>query len=384
MNEKEVAEIRRRFRPDKASITRIRGCCINGSREIITEFSPSLALMEQEEAEKFLGTLKKTLSGTLGKNLLDLSFETQQVVSGEEHRLLMALRSSLLEDEEAVHTFYEKVAQNLQLDGTYLILLVCDKYDVPYHAKDGETLEDASSEVYTYLLCSICPIKLTKPALSYYVTQNEFHNRREDWLVSAPEAGFLFPAFDGRCANLYGALYYTKSASDNHPELIDAVFHVDPPVPADEQRESFQAVLAESLEKECSMDVLQAVHGKLCGLIEDHKANKEEEPLAISRETVRQVLSSCGVEQEHVEAFEQKYEEAFGEDAEIRPQNLVNPRQFEVRTPDVTIRVNPERTDLIETRVINGVKYILIRADEGVEVNGVNIHITPSEEENQA
>lgn len=350
MNEKEVAEIRRRFRPDKASITRIRGCCINGSREIITEFSPSLALMEQEEAEKFLGTLKKTLSGTLGKNLLDLSFETQQVVSGEEHRLLMALRSSLLEDEEAVHTFYEKVAQNLQLDGTYLILLVCDKYDVPYHAKDGETLEDASSEVYTYLLCSICPIKLTKPALSYYVTQNEFHNRREDWLVSAPEAGFLFPAFDGRCANLYGALYYTKSASDNHPELIDAVFHVDPPVPADEQRESFQAVLAESLEKECSMDVLQAVHGKLCGLIEDHKANKEEEPLAISRETVRQVLSSCGVEQEHVEAFEQKYEEAFGEDAEIRPQNLVNPRQFEVRTPDVTIRVNPERTDLIEIR----------------------------------
>lgn len=244
MNEKEVAEIRRRFRPDKASITRIRGCCINGSREIITEFSPSLALMEQEEAEKFLGTLKKTLSGTLGKNLLDLSFETQQVVSGEEHRLLMALRSSLLEDEEAVHTFYEKVAQNLQLDGTYLILLVCDKYDVPYHAKDGETLEDASSEVYTYLLCSICPIKLTKPALSYYVTQNEFHNRREDWLVSAPEAGFLFPAFDGRCANLYGALYYTKSASDNHPELIDAVFHVDPPVPADEQRESFQAVPA--------------------------------------------------------------------------------------------------------------------------------------------
>ena len=96
MNEKEVAEIRRRFRPDKASITRIRGCCINGSREIITEFSPSLALMEQEEAEKFLGTLKKTLSGTLGKNLLDLSFETQQVVSGEEHRLLMALRSSVL------------------------------------------------------------------------------------------------------------------------------------------------------------------------------------------------------------------------------------------------------------------------------------------------
>ncbi len=381
MNEKEVAELRRRFRPEKSNITRIRGCCVNEKREIITEFSPSLALMEEAEAEKFLGTLKKTLSGTLGKNLIDLSFETQQVVSSEEHRLLSRLRSSLLEDEEAVHALYERIAASVRIEGTFLILLACDKYDVPYRAKDGETLEDGSTETFTYILCSVCPIKLTKPALSYFVTQNEFHNLREDWLVSAPEAGFLFPAFDGRCANLYGALFYTKSASDNHPELIDALFRVAPPAPADEQRESFQEVLAESLEKECSLDVLQAVHDKLSGLIEDHKANKEEEPLTISRETVRQVLSSCGVEEEHVAAFEERYNETFGKETELPPQNVVNPKQFEVRTPDVTIRVNPKRGDLIETRVINGAKYILIRADEGVEVNGVQIFITPEDGE---
>lgn len=384
MNEKEVAEIRRRFRPQQTNITKIRGCCVNGRREILSEFSPSLALMDEAETEKFLTILKKTLSGTLGKNLIDLSFATQQVVSGEEHKLLMKLRSSLLEDEEAVHAFYEKIVQSIEIEGTYLILLACDRYDVPYRGKDGESLEDASSEMFTYILCSICPIKLTKPALSYQVAENEFHNLREDWLVSAPEAGFLFPAFDGRCANLYGALYYTKSASQNHPELIDSIFRVEPPAPADEQRESFQSVLAESLEKDCSLDVVQAVHSKLSALIADHKANKEEEPLSISRETVRQVLSSCDVAEEHVAAFEQKYEETFGEGAEIRPQNIVNPKQLEVCTPDVTIRVNPERGDLIETRVLNGIKYILIRADEGVEVNGVNIHITPTEEETQA
>ena len=375
MNEREVAEIRRRFRPQQTNITKIRGCCVNGRREIVSEFSPSLALMDEAEAEKFLAILKKTLSGTLGKNLIDLAFQTQQVVSSEEHGLLMKLRSSLLEDDEAVHALYERIAQSIELEGTYLILLACDRYDVPYRGKDGEALEDASTEMFTYILCSICPIKTTKPVLSYQVSENEFHNLREDWLVSAPEAGFLFPAFDGRCANLYGALYYTKSAAANHPELIDALFRVEPPAPADEQRESFQCVLAESLEKDCSLDVVQAVHGKLSALIADHKANKEEEPLTISRETVRQVLASCDVAEEHVAAFEQKYGETFGEGTEIRPQNIVNPKQLEVCTPDVTIRVNPERGDLVETRVIDGVRYILIRAEEGVEVNGVEVRI---------
>lgn len=375
MNEKEVSEIRRRFRPEKSNITGIRGCYVNENREIVAEFCPSLALMEQEEAEKLLGILKKPLSGTLGKNLLNLSFATQQVVNGEEHRLLMALRSSSLQDEEAVQAFYQKVIASLQIEGTYLILLAHDTYDVPYRAKDGELQEDASSEVYSYILCCVCPIKPTKPALSYYVTQNEFHNRREDWLVGAPELGFLFPAFDDRCANLYGSLYYTRSAGEIHEEFIRAVFQLDPPMPAEEQKEAFQEVLAESLAEECSYEVMQTVHEKLCGLIEDHKANKEEEPLAISRETVRQVLSSCGVEEGHVAAFEEKYDEAFGEGTEISPQNLVNAKQFELRTPDVVIKVNPERRDLVETRVINGAKYILIRADEGVEVNGVSIHI---------
>ena len=50
-------------------------------------------------------------------------------------------------------------------------------------------------------------------------------------------------------------------------------------------------------------------------------------------------------------------------------------RQFRLETPDVSIRVNPERRDLIETRIIDGTRYILIRADEGVEVNGVSIQI---------
>ena len=171
MNEKEVAELRRRFRQDRSGISHVRGCYVNQNGEIISQFDQSLGVMTQEENEKILGLLKKTLSGTLGKNLLDITFETQQVVSGAEHKLLMTLRNSQLQDEEAVQEFFQKVIGAVELETNYLVLLVHDAYDVPYKAKDGEELEDSSAEIYSYILCSICPIKETKPALSYSVQE---------------------------------------------------------------------------------------------------------------------------------------------------------------------------------------------------------------------
>ena len=376
MNEKEVAEIRRRFRQDKGNITHIRGCFVNEQREIVTEFDQSLALMSQDESEKFLAIIKRTLSGTLGKNLLDITFATQQVVDGEEHKLLMSLRNSSLKDENAVGTFFQHIIQTLSMEGNYLILLAHDTYDVPYRSKDGETQGDASADVFSYILCSICPITPTKPALSYYMSENEFHNRKTDWIVSAPELGFMFPAFDGRTANIYDALYYSRDLKEIHAEFVDAVFKSDIPMPAAEQKEIFQSVLGEALADDCSYEVMQSVHGQICEMIEENKADKEAEPLALSKGAVKTVLKSCGVSETGVDAFDQKYDAGFGADAELSPKNIVDPKKFEVRTPDVTIQVNPERSDLVETRMIDGAKYILIRADEGVEVNGVSIHIS--------
>lgn len=376
MNEKEVAELRRRFRPEKSSISHIRGCYVNERGGIVSQFDQSLAMMTQEETERFLTLLKRSLSGTLGKNLLDIPFTTQQVVDSEEHRLLMALRDSELKDEDAIQTFFQKVIQSLKLEEHYLILLAHDAYDVPYRSKDGERQDDASDQVYSYLLCSICPVKQTKPALSYYVHENEFHNRTGDWLVSPPELGFLFPAFDDRSTNLYNALYYTKDTAENHPELIDEVFKSQAPMPAEEQKETFHSILGDTLADACSYEVVQAVHEQLCDMIETHKANHESEPLTLSKGAVKGVLRSCGVAQEYMESFEQRYDDAFGADTALSPRNLVDPKQLEVRTPDVTIQVNPQRSELLETRMINGVKYILIRADEGVEVNGVSVQIT--------
>ena len=375
MNEKEIGEIRRRLRPEKNTVSHICGCYVNEKREVISMFDQPVLRMSAEETEAYLALFKRSLSGTVGKNLIGVEFATRQVAEGDEHKLLMALRDSDLHDVDAVKAFYDRVIQNLPIEGNYVILLAHDTYDVPYRAKDGQRMDDASSEVYSYIVCSICPVKGVKPALSYDFDDSIFHNRDGGWVVSAPALGFLFPAFDNRATNLYNALYYCHDLKENHREFADAVFHAEIPMPAAAQKETFQSVLEESLAEECNYEVVQSVSDQMTRRIEEHKEDKDSDPPTVTAREMRSVLESCGVSPERAEAFEDRCGESFGADSAISPQNLVDTKQMEIRTPDVVIKVSPERSDLIETRVINGTRYILICAEEGVEVNGVNIRI---------
>lgn len=373
MNKKEISEIRGRFKTDKSNISNIRGCYVNEKREIISRFSQTVATMPEDEAEKFLGILKRTLSGTPEKNLINIEFSTKQVMEGAEHKLLMDLRSSSLKDEDAVEAFFSKVIESVVMEDNYLILLAQDVYDVPFRSQ-GEKRED-SAEVFTYLVCSICPVKMTKPVLSYHVRENEFHSRTIDRIVSPPEMGFMFPAFDDRQANIYGALYYTRNISDNHTDFVDSIFNCEIPQPAAVQKETFQTVLSSSLSEECSLDIIQSVQGRIEDLIEEHKEDKEAEPLKISKGEVVRILKSSGVSEDCAAQFEEKFDYAFGADTALSPPNIIETKKCEVTTPDVKIQINAERSELVETRIINGTKYILIRAEEGVELNGIPIHI---------
>lgn len=375
MNEKEIAEIRRRFRPDKSNISKIRGCYVNEAHEIVSEFYESLGLLAPEQTEDILSRLKKTLSGTLGKNLIDMEFSTQQVLDSDEHRLLSTLRKSGLSDDNAVKELYEKVHASVQLEGAYLILLANDTYDVPSYSKDGEEKEE-SSTVFNYFVCAVCPVKLTKPALGYHSNEKKFCNIRPDWAVGVPELGFMFPQYEDRGANIYKTLYYTRSTADSQDAFIQTLFGTEIPVPmpALEQKENFQAILSETIAEDCNMNVVKAVHTEISELIEEHKSAKKEEPLTVTKDTVREVLTSCSVSEERIQAFEERFNETFGEETEISAVNLAT-KQLEVKTADVSIKVSGERGDLIRTKVIDGVKYILIRADDSVEVNGVRINI---------
>lgn len=379
MNIKEITEIRRHLRRDRSNMTAIYGCYVNENKEIISQFKQSTGIMSENEGEKYFALFKRALSGRVGKNLIDITFKTAQVADSEEHKLLMALRNSSLGDGEALQKLYRKLIDTVSLQQNYLILIGCDTYDVPFRSKDGETQKENSTESYTFLLCAVCPVKQNKPTLNYTPESRDFHDGGITNTVSAPEIGFLFPAFDDRKTNIYNALYYTHSPKESHEAVADTLFHAPIPKPAYEQKKSFEALLSGALKEECDMELVQTVHNELCQLIELHKESRVPDALLVGKNEVKNVLTSCGVSEPHIAKFSIEYDEAFGFEADLHPENIIDKKHFEVKLPDVSIKVAPDRTDLIETRVIGGVKYILINADEDVEVNGVRIHISDEE-----
>ena len=360
MNQKEVRELKRRFRPDKNAISRIYGCFVDPNRRIISYLDESLGLMPEDEVEKYLNLLKKTLSGTLGKNLIDIVFSTQQVVDSPEHRLLTRLRDTQLEDAEVRQEFYDKVIASLSMDDS--------RYDVPYRGKDDEVQADASDQVFSYLVCCVCPVKERRGELGYFPGDNEFHSCSSQ-VVSAPEVGFLFPAFDGRATNLYNALYYARKPDGLHQELIDAVFHTEPPMSAADQRLAFETALAESLGDTCSVEVVQAIHEQLRERLEIHKESRDPEPPSISQGELGAILAEAGAEQEQIQVFRDQCDQQFGR-APLNPANLIDSRRFEVKTGQATVNIAPEHSGLLETQVINGRRYLLVPMDGTVEVNG--------------
>ena len=387
MNQRDLAELKRRLNPDKRNPTVLRGCYVTYDGQVISSFARPVFHLPAEENEKYMALFKRVLGGTMGQNLQEIDFSASQVMDGEEHKVLSAMRESGLTDEEAVSAFYERVIGYIRQVGgadeqsvekqqnacNYLILLLHDGYDIAYRDPNGDADNEQSTDMFSYILCAVCPVKQSKPGLSYYLEENEFHTRMADWVVSAPELGFLFPAYEERSANIYRAMFFTKDSANMHDVFIDSVFGSELPMPAAQQQETFQTVLQDALEEECSMDVVQAVHETVRTRLEEQKADKTAEPLKLSKQDVREVLEGCGVSMERAAAFEDKYSEAFGEYAEIPAVNVVAPKQFQVTTPSVSIRVDPERSDLIETRMIDGRCYILVLADGEVEVNGVNV-----------
>ncbi len=374
MTDKELREIRRRFRPDKNNIMTITGCIVNSERNIVANFNQALSTTSTEETERLLSTMKKSISGSLGTNLLSMDFSTKQVESSEEHGLLMKLRSSALKDTEALNTFYSKVISSVKFEGSYAILLAHDTYDVFTYSKDGSK-DDSSNQMFSYIICSICPIKPLNTGLYFRNDDNLFRSVSVQTLLGQTQLGFMFPSFDNRATNIYSALYYTHDISNIHPDFIQNIFNVDLPMSAAEQKENFGSCLKNTLSDECDFETVKTVHEQVAEMLEEHKNSKDDEPLALSKNSFKSMLQFCGIDQNKIDDFAQKFDEQFGANAEISPKSIVDVKKFNLETADVSIKVNPERKDLVSTQVINGIKYIMIRAEGGVEVNGIDIEI---------
>lgn len=372
MNKKEISEIRRLFTPDRCPFTRICGCYVDGEKNKVMEMKDAFLSLQEEDMFKYFDIFKKTLSGSIGKNLMDLEFPLEQESEGGAQQFLYRLKSSGLKDDALLEAFYDKVIESYREPENYFIILVHGAYDIPRRAKDGLEMFDASDDVYEFLLCSICPVKLSKPGLSYKDDTNAISERIRDRVVEPPTSGFLFPAFTDRNTDLHSLLYYSKNPDELKQEFSQQLFGCDPPLTAASQKETFNTLVADTLLEGCTYETVKAIHESLSQLIEERK--DDPEPLTLMREDVKNLLESTGAQAQALEQFDEEFQAAAKDSqAHLFVSNVINTRKFEIKTPDINISVKPERADLIETRILDGRPYFLIPADDEVEVNGIPV-----------
>jgi len=381
MTKQEISEIKKLFTQKNCSITRICGCYVDGEKNKKTELKQAFLALPEEEMFKYFEILRKSLSGTLGKNLLTLEFPLATENEGGTQEFLLRLRDSKLKDDALLEEFYDKVIETYEYVGNYLILLIHDVYDVPGKTSDGIEMDDASDEVYEYILACICPVNLSKPGLSYNAVENTFQNRIRDWVVGMPETAFLFPAFNDRGADIHSTLYYSKDAEELKEIFVELLLGCPLPLSAGGQKETFHTLIEETLGETCDIEVVKNIHEKINEMVQEHK--EDPEPLVLDKNEVKTIFASSGVDNDKMEEFDRHYDETAGESTSLFVNNVVNTRTFEVKTPDVIIKVNPERTDLIETKTINGRECLVIELGGNVEVNGISVRTSFADEDEE-
>lgn len=376
MNKKEISEIRRQYVPERCTISRICGCYVDAEKNIKTTMKEAFLSLPEDDAFKYFTIFKKTLSGTVGRNLVNLDFPLEEEHEGGHQEFLLKLRNSKLKDDALVEEFYNRIIDTFPFGENYYIILIHVAYDVPGKATDGTEMYDASDNVFEYLLCSLCPVHLSKPGLGYNEAKNCIENRIQDWIVDQPMKGFLFPAFNDRYTDIHSMLYYTKNATDLQEDFLKNMFGCTRiPLDADSQKETFNCLIADTLGTDCDYSVVKNIHEILNEKIEEFKDSPE--PLELGKQDVRRLFEDSGVPDSRMEDFDQCYDEGVGEQTTFLATNIASSRKFNIETPDVVVKVNPEAADLVETRIIDGRQCLVIAINEHVEVNGISIAVAP-------
>ena len=425
MNKKEVLELKRRFKKEAATFTRVCGCYVDGNHNKVCKFGNTFLNLEEDEFYKYLEIANKALSGTIGNNLLELKFPIEEEEVGGRQHILMALRASKLEDENLLDTFYDLVIDTYDHAGNYLIVLFHDAYDVMSRTSDNNNL-DESEEVYEYLICAICPVDLSKPGLGFLEDEHRIGPRVRDWVVGAVDTAFLFPAFNDRSTDIHSTLFYTKNTKEPHSEFMANGLGCGIERTATEQKMAFHSIVRNVLgaEDEHTDDVLLDLQQNLSDMIDEYAEthDDDEDVFLLDKEVVTKLLADSEISEEKAAKIEKSVDEAFGEkppaaenviDSKALVQNELRVEKMaledqvgtltvqlnekdealaertsqliekqeeidnyiaETKTYDVVLRVKPEKASQIKLQVINGQKCLVIPMDEDehATINGVN------------
>ena len=409
MNKKDILEIKRRFTKEGATFTKLAGCYVNSSKEKILTFRDTFLNITDEEMFKYLEIAKKTMSGKLMNNLLDLEFHADAEEEGGSQDLLLKLRACRLEDDELVNEFYDKVIESYDKIDNYLILLFHDAYDVPMKTSDNLALDD-SEEVYEYIICAICPVDLSKQVLGYDEDDQKFEALDRDWVVGACESAFTFPAFSERSTDLHHALVYTKDQKNPHTELWEDVLNLKSEYTSFQKRSAFTNIVSEHLgsDEEENMDTMLEVQKNLSDFITiETEKRGDEEPLKMSADDVASILEESGFDEDEAAKIGSKFDDFFEEnlpladelvddklmrDGEIKLEKkelqrkvVEMTRQMEeagIKTPEgdlppVLLRVPEEKKARINTTFIDGERFLVIPIEdiESAVINGEKIDI---------
>lgn len=418
MNKKEILELKRRLKKDACTFTRMCGCYVDADHNKVTTFGETFLNLEDEEFYKYLEIAKKILSGTIGNNILELEFPTAEEAPGGRQQFLMGLRESALKNDELMDAFYDLVIEHYGYVGNYLILVFHDAYDVMTKTSDNNKL-DESEEVYEYLLGAVCPVTLTKPGLGYRADENRIAPRIRDWVVGAPDTGFVFPAFTDRSSDIHSVMFYTRDTKTPHAEFMESVLGCGVKFTATEKKLTFQNIVKEVIGEEDEksdaifMDIQDNLNSLIPVVAEDEP---EPEPVIVTTAAIADVLSESGVTEEQAAVIGKTYEDVFADELPAAEQ-LIDPKLVEangrrkekldlihevenlrqqlvdtralpveetddedapaVKTYDVILRVKPEKVEQIHSQVIDGRKCLVIPMDEDehAAVNGVNTTI---------
>lgn len=371
MNKKEVAEIKKQFCAERCTIDRICSCYVDGEKNIRTTMREAFLSLPEEEIFKYFNIFKKALSGHLGKNLLNLEFPREEEAAGGKMDFLLRLRDSQLSNDYLVNEFYQKVIESYFCPGNYYIILIHGTYDIPGKSSDGREMFDASDEVYEYILGCICPVKLSKAGLAYQPQENRVENRIRDWVVEEPLHGFLFPAFNDRQADIHGMLYSARKAEELQPDFMETLFGCPAQLSAESQKDAFHTLIADVLGEEAGYAEVADIYERLEDLAGEAKDSPDS--VQLSQGDVKRLFEECGIPEEKMEAFEQRYAAAVGTGT-LTLQNIACGRRFRIETPDVRIEVAPDRLfDLVEARFIDGKECLVVTVNDRVEVDGMNV-----------
>lgn len=435
MRKKDILELKKRFKKDHCTFTKMCGCYVNGEKNILLKFRETFLNLEEDDYFKYLEIAKKVLSGTIENNILELNFELNEEHVNEKQLEFMKLKNSQLKDDLLLDYFYNSIINNYDYEGNFLILIFHDAYDIITKTKDNAKL-DESEEVYEYILCAICPVELSKAGLRYFEEENSIKSRTRDWVVEAPSNGFVFPAFINRTTDVNSIIYYTKNAKDTHPELMENVLGCPSKQTNTEKKETFNDILRDALgpDEKKSDHFFMEIQESLNNKIEEHNIIHEdsETPIFLTDEVIQDILNESGVPDEITTKIEKSYAESFGDTppvadilidnkalaakaqkkkeemlekqvrilenklervtqdnslnteaaVEIDSNNLIeenenntfNDNLSEVdNNYDIVLQVKPEKVSKIKSEIINGQKCIIIPVDEDehTNVNGV-------------